>query len=87
MVPHRALFRKLKDAKLGKVFINFIIRMYESTHMRVRVNDKLTKKFRYERGVRQGCPTSPLLFNIYINDLLDDIEPIEVSGLDNGLNG
>ena len=46
-----------------------------------------SEPFRYLRGVRQGCPTSPLLFNLYINDLMDKIDPIEVEGLRNGLRG
>lgn len=87
MVPHNKLFYKLKKFGLGNKMIDFIKRMYDNTYMRVRVNDKLTEPFRYERGVRQGCPTSPLLFNIYINDILDDINPVEIPGLHNGLRG
>lgn len=87
MVPHDRLIYKLKKFGLGSKMVNFIKRMYENTFMRVRINDNLTEPFRYERGVRQGCPTSPLLFNIYINDILDDIEPVNVQGLEYGLRG
>ena len=55
--------------------------------MRVKVNSKLSESFKYERGVRQGCPTSPLLFDIYINDILDEIKWVTVEGLQNGISG
>ncbi len=87
MVPHDRLIYKLKKFGLGQKMINFIKRMYENTYMKVRINNNPTEPFRYERGVRQGCPTSPLLFNIYINDILDKIIPVEVQGINNGLSG
>lgn len=65
LVPHDRLISKLKAVGLGYKMINFIKRMYENTFMRVRIGENLTEPFRYERGVRQGCPTSPLLFDIY----------------------
>lgn len=59
MVPHDLLIAKLHRVGLGNKMINFIKLMYENTFMRVRIGDKLTNQFKYERGVRQGCPTSP----------------------------
>ena len=87
LVPHDRLIFKLRKFGLGSKMIDFIERMYEDTFMRVRVNNQLTESFKFERGVRQGCPTSPLLFDIYINDILDGIEPVAVQGLGNGLSG
>ena len=87
MVPHQKLINKLIKKQLGDKFVGFIKSMYSNTKMKVRIGDLKSDSFEYKRGVRQGCPTSPLLFNIYIDDLLDSMDPIRVEGLLEGFRG
>ncbi|KAH9271712.1 hypothetical protein BASA83_006081 [Batrachochytrium salamandrivorans] len=46
----------------------------------------LSDPFPYREGVRQGCPLSGLLFNLFINDILDGVAPITVPGLPRDTN-
>ena len=52
--------------------------MYRENHIRIRVNHTMSEKLEYRKGVRQGCPASPLLFNIFIADILKEVEGISI---------
>lgn len=70
-VPHEALLRKLELAGVHGNALRFIRTLYGGSLARVRTSWGLSDPIPVERGVRQGCPASPLLFNVFINDILD----------------
>lgn len=70
-VPTEALFAKLRHIGLTGTAYHWLYSLYASAQASVRVGDSTTEPFPLNRGVRQGCPMSPTLFNIFINDILD----------------
>ena len=71
-VWHEGLFYKLLKINIGGHFYNLIKTLYCfycSSTCPIRIGENKTPFFSHSRGVRQGCILSPLLFNLYINNL------------------
>ena len=55
-----------------------IYRLYINQSAVIRINSLHSDARQLGRGVRQGCPLSPLLFNIYVQQLIAEaLETIE----------
>lgn len=46
--------------------------------IKVRTGELLSDAEPFGCGVRQGCPSFPILFDLYINDLLDGLNDVNV---------
>ncbi|KAH9268836.1 hypothetical protein BASA83_009123 [Batrachochytrium salamandrivorans] len=80
-VPVGALLWKLQNMGFPRRTLAFLKALYTSSYARARAGSLLSDPFPVQRGVRQGCPLSGLLFNLFINDILDGVAPITVPGL------
>ena len=49
-------------------------KMYSSSRSAVLSDGKKSVKFNLEQGVAQGCSLSPILFSVFIIDLLKGVE-------------
>ena len=68
-VWHDALLNKLLQINVDVCFHNLIKSLYHNSSCAIKIAQKQARSFHYARGVRQGCILSPLLFNLYINNL------------------
>ncbi|KAH9244102.1 hypothetical protein BASA81_018533 [Batrachochytrium salamandrivorans] len=85
-VPVGALLWKLQNMGFPRRTLAFLKALYTSSSARARAGSLLSDPFPVQRGVRQGCPLSGLLFNLFINDILDGVVPITVPGLPRDTN-
>ncbi|KAH9257127.1 hypothetical protein BASA81_004677 [Batrachochytrium salamandrivorans] len=85
-VPVGTLLWKLQNMGFPRRTLAFLKALYTSSSARARAGSLLSNPFPVQRGVRQGCPLSGLLFNLFINDILDGVAPITVPGLPRDTN-
>ena len=52
--------------------------MYESSRSAVLLEGEQSAAFNLEQGVAQGCSLSPILFSVFINGLLKEVEQAEL---------
>ena len=70
------LIDKLLSTDLPIPIIKIIAFMLKNTYANIRFNDYVGDEFHIKNGVRQGGVLSSLLFNFYINEVIDKISSL-----------
>ena len=73
-VDHSILFKKLLQRNLSPVVVRILLTWYMDQRAGVLWNGSFSYKFSISNGVRQGGVLSPILFTVYIDDLLLELE-------------
>jgi exonuclease III len=72
-VPISLLLKKLQRLGIRGQIAGFLTSLYRTASAAIRVGGEMSEKFACTQGVRQGDPLSPLLFNLFINDMFDEL--------------
>ena len=72
-IPRDQLFKKLFNMGINGNFFNILKHLYNDDTASLKTQNKISKPFRTNQGVRQGCVLSPLLFNHYMADFTEEI--------------
>lgn len=69
-ILHSKLFEILRSRGLPECFIRVIKNWYSKLYSRVKWNGSMSSSFRINLGIRQGGVLSPVLFNVYVDELI-----------------
>ena len=72
-VNHYALFSKLMDRSVPREFLCILIGWYSMSAAYVRWDNVLSDMISLVCGVRQGGVLSPVLFAVYVNDIIEKL--------------
>ena len=61
--------------------LNTIKCIYRNTKVRIKFNGGISEPIHINKGVRQGCGLSPVLFNIYINKIIQEFKTVVKKGI------
>lgn len=73
LIPRNSLFYKLSNSGLSSKIVTILQLLYQNTSSEVWDGSLLSDSFYVTQGVKQGCPLSPVLFSLYLNDLHDHL--------------
>ena len=84
-IQHPFMIKTLQKAGIEGTYLNIIKAIYDKPTESITLNGEKLKGFPLKSGTRQGCPLSPLLFNIILEVLATSIRAEkEVKGIQIG---
>ena len=73
-VDYLKLFDKLLDRGMCPLTVRLLLNMYTKQKLQVKWNNHISHSFDVTNGVRQGGVLSPLLFSVYVDELLEKLK-------------
>ena len=65
-IQHPFMIKTLQESGIEEIYLNVIKAIYDKLTANIILNGKQLKGLPLKSGIRQGCPHSPLLFNVVL---------------------
>ena len=83
-ISHKSIKKGLMRKGVPDEVVEGILEMYQNSSTIITLKGKSTRRIAINSGVKQGCPLSPLLFNIVMDELIERLKKrkigVEVGG-------
>ena len=81
-IQHTFLIKTLEEVRIKGIYLKIIKAIYEKPTANIILNGEKLRAFPLRSGTRQGCPLSPLFFNIVLEVLASAIrQQKEIKGI------
>lgn len=69
-VPRSKLWEAMRRVNIKEKWINIVKKLYKNTEAKIKIGKMVTQNILVNKGLKQGCGLSPILFNIYLEQAL-----------------
>jgi retron-type reverse transcriptase len=83
-IQHHFMIKALRKLVIEGMYLNIVQAIYDIPIANIVLNSEKLKPFPLKSGKRQGCPLSPILFNIVLEFLARAIMQEEIKGIQIG---
>ena len=79
-VPHNLIWHSMRKLRAPDNLVSILMDIYDGSTFTIQSAEWATGAIPLQRGVKQGCPISPLLFNLAIEGLIRGVESSSATG-------
>jgi len=80
-IERQILFNILNSRYIPDTLLKAIVDIYTQNKILIKFNNKLSKPVKINKEIRQGCPLSPTLFNIYLDEIITKWQKQDITGI------
>ena len=80
-IQRQIIFNILKSRYIPDTLLKAIVDIYTRNKILLNFNNKPSQPVETNKGVRQGCPLSPTLFHIYLDEIITEWQKQDITGI------